>query len=109
MMNTQERLVAEAAADRRKLVTIRTISAINDIPGADLIKVACSAKGNEEMSVGNVVLDNTGTVTISRKEYEELLQSQDMLIALESAGVDNWAGYSYAMEILQEMQDGLEE
>jgi len=36
----QERLVAEAVADGRKLVTVRTIDAIDDIPGADLIKVA---------------------------------------------------------------------
>ena len=33
-------LIAEAVADGRKLVTVRTIDAINDIPGADLIKVA---------------------------------------------------------------------
>jgi hypothetical protein len=36
----RERLIAEAIADGRKLVTIREISAIDDIPGADLIKVA---------------------------------------------------------------------
>lgn len=34
------RLVAEAVADGRKLVTVRRIDAIDDIPGADLIKVA---------------------------------------------------------------------
>lgn len=36
----REQLVAEAVADGRKLVTVRTIDAIDDIPGADLIKVA---------------------------------------------------------------------
>ena len=35
-----DRLVEETVADGRKLVTIRTISAIDDIPGADFIKVA---------------------------------------------------------------------
>lgn len=37
---TIKRLVAEAMEDGRKLVTVRKISAIDDIPGADLIKVA---------------------------------------------------------------------
>jgi len=36
----REQLIAEAVADGRKLVTIRTINAIDDIPDADLIKVA---------------------------------------------------------------------
>lgn len=36
----REQLVAEAVADGRKLVTVRLISDISDIPGADLIKVA---------------------------------------------------------------------
>lgn len=38
------------------------------------------------------------TVTISLKEYEELLDCQLQLLCLEGAGVDNWSGYSYAME-----------
>jgi len=33
------------------------------------------------------------TVTISRKEYEELLDDAKWRIALESGGVDNWQGY----------------
>lgn len=36
----RQNLVDEAMADGRKLVTVREISEINDIPGADLIKVA---------------------------------------------------------------------
>lgn len=38
------------------------------------------------------------TVTISRKEYEDLLEDQFFLNCLESAGVDNWEGYEYAQE-----------
>lgn len=38
------------------------------------------------------------TVTISRKEYEDLLDDQKWRLAVESAGVDNWSGYEYAME-----------
>jgi hypothetical protein len=36
----RQRLVQDAVADGRKLVTVRRIDAIDDIPGADLIKVA---------------------------------------------------------------------
>ena len=35
-------------------------------------------------------------VTISQARFDELLRSELMLSALESAGVDNWNGYSYA-------------
>jgi len=44
----------------------------------------------------------TETVTISKKEYEELLEDQKMLNALQDAGVDIWEGYDYAMELLNE-------
>lgn len=39
-VSKRHHLIAEAVADGRKLVTVRQISAIEDIPGADLIKVA---------------------------------------------------------------------
>lgn len=39
-------------------------------------------------------------VTISRKEYDRLLQAEAKLLALETAGVDNWSGYDDAMEQL---------
>ena len=38
------------------------------------------------------------TITITKKEYEELLDSEWMLNCLESAGVDNWNGYEYAIK-----------
>lgn len=41
-------------------------------------------------------------VTITKEEYEELLNDRRVLVALEMAGVDNWDGYDYAMEILEE-------
>ena len=40
------------------------------------------------------------TITISREEYEKLSACRDKLYALEAAGVDNWEGYSYALEIM---------
>ena len=39
---------------------------------------------------------------IDPKFYHQLIKDQKKLRALEQAGVDNWEGYSEAMEILQE-------
>lgn len=35
-------------------------------------------------------------------EYGSLVDDQQRLAALDSAGVDNWSGYGYAMEMLEE-------
>lgn len=43
-------------------------------------------------------INEDGTVTISEEEYNELKHDQEVLRALEGAGVDNWDGYDYAME-----------
>ena len=40
----------------------------------------------------------TETVTISKSEYDELLERDKKLTALENGGVDNWNGYDWAME-----------
>jgi len=42
------------------------------------------------------------TVTIPKKEYESLLEDQKLLQCLKGAGVDNWQGYDYAIEMMQE-------
>ena len=44
-------------------------------------------------------------IELSQSEYQELKDAQMKLIALESAGVDNWQGYSDAMDILKEMKE----
>lgn len=41
-------------------------------------------------------------ITISRKEYEQLVHNSKMYLALAAAGVDNWEGYDVAMEIMEE-------
>lgn len=46
--------------------------------------------------------DPADTVTISREEYESLLEDARFLGALEGAGVDNWDGYDFALELLAE-------
>jgi hypothetical protein len=45
------------------------------------------------------------TVTISKAEYESLLEDSNKLLALEGAGVDNWEGYDEAMEMMREMNE----
>ncbi len=42
------------------------------------------------------------TVTIPKKEYEQLIEDQRVLSALEQAGVDNWQWYDVALESLSE-------
>lgn len=42
------------------------------------------------------------TVTISKKEYDQLLDDAEKLECLEAAGVDNWPGYGDAMEMYNE-------
>lgn len=44
-------------------------------------------------------------ITISKKEYEELLKDQKLLQCLQGAGVDNWGGYDCAIEMMQETED----
>lgn len=41
---------------------------------------------------------NIETVTISKREYEELEKDCLLLNALRSVGVDNWDGYDIALE-----------
>jgi len=48
---------------------------------------------------------NEEMVTISKSEYESLLEDSLWLSALEAAGVDNWQGYDSAREIYEEMQE----
>jgi hypothetical protein len=45
------------------------------------------------------------TVTIYKTEYEDLLEDQKLLLCLQGAGVDNWQGYDYAMELFREYED----
>lgn len=42
------------------------------------------------------------TITISKKQYDQLLRDSALLECLEGAGVDNWEGYGYAWEAMEE-------
>lgn len=45
------------------------------------------------------------TVTLSKREYDDLCQRSEELAALEALGVDNWDGYEEAMQSLKEKDD----
>jgi len=45
--------------------------------------------------------DKESTVTITKLEYDELIEDRKFLNALRMAGVDNWEGYDYALKILE--------
>ena len=45
--------------------------------------------------------EETSGVTITRARYRELLNAENTLEALESAGVDNWGGYEGALEDME--------
>jgi hypothetical protein len=42
------------------------------------------------------------TITIKKSEYEQLIKDSNWLSCLEGAGVDNWQGYDYAIDMYQE-------
>ena len=49
--------------------------------------------------------DGVEYVRIPKESYLELKKNEAKLDALIAAGVDNWDGYDYAMEILDEFED----
>ena len=53
--------------------------------------------------------NNEETITISLKEYDQLLDDSERLQALNAAGVDNWEGFEHAQEIFAEWNKELEE
>jgi hypothetical protein len=54
---------------------------------------------------GSQTEDQEEMITITKAEYDELIEDQKLLIALQGAGVDNWDGYDYAIESLDENND----
>lgn len=44
-------------------------------------------------------------ITISQKEYNQLKKDSDWLYYLERAGVDNWDGFDYALELKERDED----
>ena len=49
--------------------------------------------------------DGVMVVTIPLDDFVKLNESDNKLLALEGAGVDNWSGYAEAMESLKDMDN----
>ena len=69
-------------------------------PSPEPEPLPAAAELNEPEWRGVDLAGELETVTISRAEYDQLLADQAKLRALEATGVDNWSGYSDAMEQL---------
>lgn len=53
--------------------------------------------------------DKVEMVSIPLLKYVELVEASDTLDALHAAGVDNWDGYAYAVEFLEDDDEDNEE
>ena len=52
-----------------------------------------------------MIYNEDGSVTYTKEEHESALEDSMWITALENAGVDNWEGYEFAMDIYQEMKE----
>lgn len=43
-------------------------------------------------------------ITITKEKYDSLIEDFNFMRCLEDAGVDNWNGYEYAIELYSEME-----
>lgn len=55
--------------------------------------------------LGAQMNDEDEMITIPKELYDDLIDDQQFLNCLQSAGVDNWEGYDYAVEEYQSMKD----
>jgi hypothetical protein len=55
------------------------------------------------MSVKDLTAEEQ-TVTISLREYNELLEASRWLQCLEDAGVDGWSGIDYAQSLSEDLE-----
>ena len=45
--------------------------------------------------------NETETVTISKKEYDQLIKDAKLLAFLEATGVENWSGWDFAVKEME--------
>lgn len=50
-------------------------------------------------------IDEELFVTITKKEYDCLLEESTWLSCLEAAGVDNWDGFGFARELQEDLEE----
>ena len=61
------------------------------------------------MNKYDVKFNDDKTVTITLDFYGELFDDQQLLEALKAQGVDNWDGWDFAVQSLNEDEDRLNE
>lgn len=49
-----------------------------------------------------MINNGDGTVTLTIKEYDEMIEQLRFLDCLEACGVDNWQGYEDAHDMMDE-------
>jgi len=57
---------------------------------------------------GQAMQKEIETITIPKADYDELIDCQTWVLALEDAGVDNWGGFDQAREIYQQLKEEYE-
>lgn len=62
----------------------------------DLRKITEALEGID-LKEGHI--STKSAVVISKDRYRDLLKSEGFLESLESAGVDNWGGFDFAVEL----------
>ncbi len=75
-----------------------------ELAGNDNTKAQAAVAGNPSMGRLREVFgeEPEGTITISLTEYNKLHEKAALLEALQAAGVDNWDGYSIAIDMLRD-------
>lgn len=66
-----------------------------------IIRINSMKKQSEEATN---IKQSEETVTIKKSEYQELKDRDLWLTALENCGVDNWEGYDFAYDTLEELK-----
>lgn len=76
-------------------------SAVRIIKIADnrvYFKVGCCKYHDLKLEDFEDYIERNQTVTISKKEYEKLLDDSETLAKLQAGGVDNWEGYNISLK-----------
>ena len=80
-----------------------------DFTDAQLLKYVLRHVHAGRSGLINHYKDGLEIIVITNKEYENLLERDNMLSALEGAGVDNWCGYDDAMDFVDQWKKEDEE
>lgn len=50
-------------------------------------------------------MTNEEMITIPKKKYDDMVERLEFLGCLEAAGVDNWEGFDYAYQMMEEKEN----